>query len=69
MIPATTVIGIDVSRDWLDSIYASSGRRFRLANTAAGHAQLLMQAQALPQPVRIGFEGREDRKLTQSTHS
>ncbi len=56
MIPATSVIGIDVSRDWLDCFCASSGRRLRLPNTAAGHAQLLMQVQHLPQPVRIGFE-------------
>ena len=56
MIPATTVIGIDVSRDWLDGCCASSGQHFRLSNSAAGHAQLLVLLRALPQPVRIGFE-------------
>ena len=56
MIPASSVIGIDVSRDWLDGFCASSGRHFRLPNTAAGHAQLLMLYQDMPKPVRIGFE-------------
>lgn len=56
MIPAAAVIGIDVSRDWLDGFCASSGRRLRLPNTAAGHAQLLTQLQDLSQPVRVGFE-------------
>ena len=56
MIPAAAVIGIDVSRDWLDGFCASSGQWFRLPNTAAGHAQLLAQLQDLSQPVRVGFE-------------
>ncbi|WP_408635227.1 IS110 family transposase [Paracoccus binzhouensis] len=56
MIPAVAVIGIDVSRDWLDGFCASSGRHLRLPNTVAGHAQLLVQLRALPQPVRVGFE-------------
>jgi len=56
MIPAATVIGIDISRDWLDGFCAPSGRRLRLPNTAAGHAQLLTQLQDLAQPVRVGFE-------------
>ncbi|RWY34461.1 IS110 family transposase, partial [Falsigemmobacter intermedius] len=62
MIPAATVIGIDVSRDWLDGFCVQSGRRLRLPNTAAGHAQLLAQLEDLAQPVRVGFEGREDQK-------
>ena len=56
MIPAATVIGIDVSRDWLDGFCVQSGRRLRLPNTAAGHAQLLAQLEDLAQPVRVGFE-------------
>lgn len=56
MIPATAVIGIDVSRDWLDGFCVSSGQHFRLPNTAEGHVQLLAWIQQLPDAVRIGFE-------------
>ena len=56
MIPAATVIGIDVSRDWLDGFCASSGQRIRLPNTVAGHVELLAQIQDLSRPVRVGFE-------------
>lgn len=56
MIPAAAVIGIDVSRDWLDGFCVSSGRHFRLPNSAEGHAQLLAQVQRMPGAVRIGFE-------------
>ncbi|WP_323039630.1 IS110 family transposase [Gemmobacter sp.] len=58
MIPAAAVIGMDVSRDWLDGFCASGARRLCLPNTVAGHAQLLVQLRTLPQPVRIGFEAK-----------
>jgi transposase len=39
-IPHEQIIGIDVSRDWLDIHCLSDGHRLRLPNTAEGHAQL-----------------------------
>lgn len=56
MIAAADVIGIDVSRDWLDGFCASSGQHFRLPNTAEGYGQLLVQIRASPGSVRVGFE-------------
>lgn len=56
MIAATTVIGIDVSRDWLDGFCCPTGHRFRLPNTSEGHAQLLALIQRVPGVVQVGFE-------------
>lgn len=56
MITAATLIGIDVSRDWLDGFCLPSGRRFRLPNSADGHARLAGIIAALPAPAKIGFE-------------
>lgn len=56
MITAATLIGIDVSRDWLDGFCLPCGRRFRLPNSAEGHARLTEIIAALPAPFRIGFE-------------
>lgn len=56
MIAATTMIGIDVSRDWLDGFCSSSGRHFRLPNSCEGHIQLLAHLQLMPGSVRVGFE-------------
>ncbi|MCB1470059.1 MAG: IS110 family transposase [Rhizobiaceae bacterium] len=39
-IPHPAIIGIDVSRDWLDIHCLPDGHRLRLPNTAEGHAQL-----------------------------
>jgi transposase len=39
-LPHPAIIGIDVSRDWLDIHCLPDGHRLRLPNTAAGHAQL-----------------------------
>lgn len=33
MIAATTIVGIDVSRNWLDGLYLPDQDRFRLPNT------------------------------------
>lgn len=41
MIAATHVIGIDVSRDWLDGFRLPGLQRFRLANSAEGHEELI----------------------------
>lgn len=40
MISQTQIIGIDVSRDWLDIHCLPNGDRLRIANTAQGHEQL-----------------------------
>jgi transposase len=56
MITAATLIGIDVSRDWLDGFCLPCGRRFRLPNSADGHARLAEIIEALPAPSKIGFE-------------
>ncbi|WP_370161435.1 IS110 family transposase [Limimaricola soesokkakensis] len=39
-IPHSAIIGIDVSRDWLDVHCLPDGQRLRLPNTAEGHAAL-----------------------------
>ncbi len=41
MIAAKVLVGIDVSRDWLDGFLLPSGQRFRLPNSAEGHAHLI----------------------------
>ena len=56
MIAATTVVGIAVSRDWLDGLCLPGEQRFRLANSAEGHAPLIAAVRAMPGPVKIGFE-------------
>ena len=42
----TDIIGIDVSRDWLDLYCLPCGSHARLPNTLTGHAQLVAMAQA-----------------------
>lgn len=56
MIAAATLIGIDVSRDWLDGFCLPCGRRFRLPNSPDGHMRLIGIIQDLPAPMKIGFE-------------
>lgn len=56
MIAATTVMGIDVSRDWLDGFCCATGHRFRLPNTSEGRAQLLALIQRVPGVAQVGFE-------------
>jgi transposase len=56
MITATTVVGIDVSRDWLDGFCLPGEQRFRLANSAEGHELLVAAIREMPGPVKIGFE-------------
>ena len=56
MIAATTVVGIDVSRDWLDGFCFPGEQRFRLANSAEGHEKLIAAIREMPGAVKIGFE-------------
>ena len=53
MIAAATLVGIDVSRDWLDGFCLPRGRRFRLPNPPAGHTRQVEIIQDLPAPSRI----------------
>jgi transposase len=50
------VVGIDVSRDWLDGFCLPGEQRFRLANSAEGHELLIAAIREMPGPVKIGFE-------------
>lgn len=52
------IIGIDVSRDWLDIHCLPDGKRLRLPNTVEGHARLVDLAEPVSALVRFG--GRED---------
>lgn len=56
MIAGTTLIGINVSRDWLDGFCLSDQQRFRHANTAEGHRALVAMIRRTPFPVKVGFE-------------
>lgn len=56
MIAATTVVGIDVSRDWLDGFCVPGEQRFRLANSAEGHEQLTAIIREMPGAIKVGFE-------------
>ncbi len=56
MIAATNVVGIDVSRDWLDGFVFPGGTRFRLENSAEGHANLILMIREMSAPVHVGFE-------------
>ena len=56
MIAATTVVGIDVSRDCLDGFGFPGEQRLRLANSAEGHEQLIAAIREMPGPVKVGFE-------------
>lgn len=56
MITATTVVGIDVSRDWLDGFCFPGEQRFRLANSAEGRELLVAAIRETPGPVKFGFE-------------
>jgi transposase len=66
MIAVATLIGIDVSRKWLDGFCVPCGRSFRLPNLPDGHMRLIGIIQDLPAPLRIGFEGSEDQDMCSS---
>jgi len=54
-ISQTAIPGIDVSRDHLDGYFLPDGKRFRLANSGKGHAQLIELLAAYPD-VKVCFE-------------
>lgn len=56
MISEITILGIDVSRDWLDGFCLPGQNRFRHPNTADGHIALVAMIQQLSGPVKVGFE-------------
>jgi len=56
MITATNVIGIDVSRDWLDGFCLPGLQRFRLANSPQGHEELISMICQMSELVQVGFE-------------
>lgn len=56
MIAETTLIGIDVSRDWLDGFCLCEQKRFRHSNTAEGHRALVAMIRQMPGHVKVGFE-------------
>jgi transposase len=56
MMAALTIIGIDVSGDWLDGFCVPDEQRFRFPNTAAGHELLIEMIQRLPASPKVGFE-------------
>lgn len=51
-----TVIGIDVSRDWLDGFCLPEKQRFRFQNSPDGHARLLEILQSMPDGLKVAFE-------------
>ena len=65
MISDTTILGIDVSRAWLDGFCLPSQNRFRHPNTADGHSALVAMIQQLSGTVKVGFEatGGHERML------
>lgn len=56
MIAATTIVGIDVSRDWLDGFSLPDGTRFRAVNSAEGHEVLISMIWQMSASVQVGFE-------------
>jgi transposase len=63
MINELTILGIDVSRDWLDGFYLPSQERFRHPSTAEGHIALIAMLQHLSGPVKVGFEATGGQEL------
>ncbi|WP_215762444.1 IS110 family transposase [Acetobacter sp. P1H12_c] len=53
---AQTIIGIDVSRDWLDGFCLPEKQRFRFQNSPDGYARLLEILQGMPDDLKVGFE-------------
>lgn len=59
----TTIIGIDVSRDWLDIHCLADGQRLRVPNTSAGHARLVSLAKPVAALVCFEATGGQEWKL------
>ena len=56
MIAETIVVGIDVSRDWLDGFCLPGQQRFRHPNSEQGHTALVAMIRQMPGQVKVGFE-------------
>ena len=56
MITALTVVGIDVSRDWLDGFCFPGVTRLRLSNSAEGYEKLISMMRKMPVSAQVGFE-------------
>lgn len=61
--PQTRIIGIDVSRDWLDIHCLPEGKRTRLPNKAAGHEQVAQLALATGALVCFEATGGQEWRL------
>ena len=57
------IIGIDVSRDWLDTYRLPDGQRLRLPNTGAGHERLVRLARAAGAAVCFEATGGQEWRL------
>ena len=57
------IIGIDVSRDWLDIHCLPDGRRLRLPNASEGHARLVEMAHAAGALVCFEATGGQEWRL------
>ena len=57
------IIGIDVSRDWLDIHCLSDGQRLRLPNTDKGHARLVDLARTMDALVCFEATGGQEWRL------
>lgn len=55
MIAETIIVGIDVSRDWLDGFRLPGQQRFRHRNTKLGHTALVAMIRQMPGQVKVGF--------------
>ena len=62
-IAQTAILGIDVSRDWLDIHCLPDGQRARLPNRTEGHGQLIDMAQALGTIVCFEATGGQEWRL------
>ncbi|MEN8833098.1 hypothetical protein [Pacificibacter sp.] len=55
------IIGIDVSRDWLDIYCLPEGKRARVPNKVEGHEQVAQRA--LETGALVGFEATVGRRV------
>ena len=62
-IARSAIIGIDVSRDWLDSHCLPHGQRLRLANTIEGHQKVVELARQQSALVCFEATGGQDWRL------
>jgi transposase len=62
-IPRAAIIGIDVSRDWLDVYCLADGQRSRVPNTPAGHARLVGLAKPVAALVCFEATGGQEWRL------